>query len=337
MTAVLAGGVIYLVVGTVLSLLSYLPALAVAETLHPARATTRAGVWFSVICAPPLLAIASAIWALRMALTDPYGSPHATSGHPHLCTLGLLSSPDAPWRLQLLGWAAIAMLIFALVRPLVAAFRTSRTLKHLRARLQGSSRLLLAQDDAPRIVTVGLRRPFIVASTGLLRLLTPLQLKAVVAHETAHVDRRDNLRETLAAAAVTALALAPTAHLYLRYWREETERACDDAAVSETSAEDVSQAIRLLCGTVTSLGPVSPAASTVRDRLAEAERRAARLQRLAGPDAHSTPRMRPAEIAIATVAVLGLLALLAVATLGQVGDSLRCLAESLLTMAHLAR
>lgn len=333
MSVAFAGAVICLVVGTVLSLLAYLPALAVAETIPPARASARAGVWLVALALPPLCALLGTAWALHMVLTDHYGSPHLTSGHPHLCTLGLLSSPDAPWRLQLVAWATVGLTLTAVVRPLLGAWRSARALARIGEHARASDRLILLQDEAPRVVTVGLLRPVVIASTGLLRLLTPAQLKAVVAHESAHVTRRDNLRETLATAAMTCLAIAPTAHLYLRYWREETERACDDAAARDTSPQDVAQAIRLLCGTVTSLGPVTPAASTVRDRLAESERRAARLHRLAEPDAATHPRMRPAEVAVIALGALGLLALLAVATLGQVGDSLRCLAESLLTVA----
>ncbi len=57
-----------------------------------------------------------------------------------------------------------------------------------------SNRLFVVADSRPYAVCVGLWRPTICVSSGLLDLLTPMQLRAVLAHEEMHRLRRDPLR-----------------------------------------------------------------------------------------------------------------------------------------------
>jgi Zn-dependent protease with chaperone function len=328
--AFLAAAVMFAAVGTALSTLAYLPAQAVAETISPARPAARAWVWFVALMVPVAGAAGGAAWAVHAWFADPYGDPHLTSGHPHLCAQFLLSSPDAPWLTVLVAWAAVGLVVAALTRAALGWARSARLTSRFRRRSPLSGPAAVVDDEAPLVVTIGIFRPLIVVSSGTVRLLAPAQLRAVLHHEAAHVARRDNLYEMLATAAATCLALAPTAYLFLRYWREEAEHACDDRAAAETSPEHVAQALRTLVATVTAHSAVTPAASATRWHLTRVDRRARRLTELAQPTAQPRSYVRPLEIGIAALAAAGLLTLVTVATAGQIGDSLRCLADALL-------
>lgn len=92
---------------------------------------------------------------------------------------------------------------------------------------------------------VGVVRPKIVLSQGLIDRLTPEQLQIVVRHEQAHAARRDNLRHWLA-----TLALWPLPHdarePLLRDLNLATEQACDRAAARGGSAALVIEALNAL-------------------------------------------------------------------------------------------
>lgn len=80
----------------------------------------------------------------------------------------------------------------------------------------GRGRLAIIRAEAPVAMTVGLFRPRIVLSAGLLRMLEPAELAAVVAHERHHLRRRDPL-------ALFALSLSRKALWYvpLLGWAED--------------------------------------------------------------------------------------------------------------------
>jgi Zn-dependent protease with chaperone function len=52
-------------------------------------------------------------------------------------------------------------------------------------------RLTVVVSKHPILICRGLRKPFIVASTGLCEMVTPDELEASIAHEMAHAKRRD--------------------------------------------------------------------------------------------------------------------------------------------------
>ncbi|MFC3803292.1 M56 family metallopeptidase [Cohnella sp. GCM10012308] len=80
----------------------------------------------------------------------------------------------------------------------------------------GRRQLTIIRSDAPVAMTVGFVRPRIVLSTGLLGMLSPAEIAAVVAHERHHLRRRDPL-------ALFALSLSRTALWYvpLLGWAED--------------------------------------------------------------------------------------------------------------------
>ena len=94
----------------------------------------------------------------------------------------------------------------------------------------------VVQSDAPLAWTVGWWRPRIILSEGLLARLSPEALQVVLAHERAHMRRRDPLRgvlDLLAAALLPARVAAPL----LASSALARELRCDAAAAREVGDE----------------------------------------------------------------------------------------------------
>jgi bla regulator protein BlaR1 len=81
-------------------------------------------------------------------------------------------------------------------------------------------------------MVLGWLRPMILLPSGTASSLAPQQLRAVLAHELAHVRRRDYLANLIQTAAEALLFHHPAAHWLSRRIRTEREYCCDDVAVS---------------------------------------------------------------------------------------------------------
>lgn len=93
-----------------------------------------------------------------------------------------------------------------------------------------AGRLVVLPDETPLATTVGLLRPVVVVSAGLARCLDPSALKAVLAHEQAHLRRRDPLRLILAKAVAFAMGGFAGAETLPRAAHLEAELAADAQA-----------------------------------------------------------------------------------------------------------
>lgn len=80
-------------------------------------------------------------------------------------------------------------------------------------------------------MVLGWLRPVILLPEGTADALAPRQLRAVLAHELAHVRRRDYLANLIQVAAETMLFHHPAARWISRRIRTEREYCCDDVAV----------------------------------------------------------------------------------------------------------
>ena len=80
----------------------------------------------------------------------------------------------------------------------------------------------------------GVRRPAVVLSSHLLDVLGREELEAVVAHEVAHIRRRDILLKWIIRAFAATFAWLPTSWALPRLLEHEREKACDDFAVTLT-------------------------------------------------------------------------------------------------------
>jgi beta-lactamase regulating signal transducer with metallopeptidase domain len=99
--------------------------------------------------------------------------------------------------------------------------------------------LLRTAGAAPPLTAAGILRPRVWLSDAAEFVLTERELQCALRHEVVHVRRRDNLRKLL-----LRVAASPVMAQLESAWREATEMAADDAAVSNASeALDLAAAV----------------------------------------------------------------------------------------------
>lgn len=250
-----------------------------ASSLRHGLALTALLIWLAV---PPVSYVASEVsrsWRSRTLelSSDPHpvggesqevlgGSvdPGARAGYwgsawfPAWPAEGLtrLAAPLAP-RLEVLlplvglAWlvASVSLLVRLLVSLVLAARlgRSGRALPGLRDRL--GSRLILPERmsvrastrvDAPTVI--GGRRPVVLLPHGAYAALPDDQLELVLAHELAHLKRKDGTVNLLLAVAEAALPFHPFTWWSGAVIRLEREQACDDLALAVTGLPPVTLA-----------------------------------------------------------------------------------------------
>jgi Zn-dependent protease with chaperone function len=109
-----------------------------------------------------------------------------------------------------------------------------RALANLKARGVRTCPVLAVPQPEAIACVVGVRRPKIMLSTGLLRLLDEEELESVLAHETAHVERRDNRLGWLLLGLRLGSFYNPVALFVFHQVSHEVERMCDSDAADMT-------------------------------------------------------------------------------------------------------
>lgn len=128
-------------------------------------------------------------------------------------------------------------------RQLRAQREFLRTVPTLAERGIGGVRATVFDGTRPEAFCAGLVRPRIYVSSAAIRLLTPCELAAVVAHEAHHQSRRDPLRIVFARAVADAFFFMPALrHLSDRYG-QLAELAADEAAARAAGREALASAM----------------------------------------------------------------------------------------------
>lgn len=134
--------------------------------------------------------------------------------------------------------------IIGVRRRVLAAFRAGTAApEHVHRIVAGVARRMnvalppmAVVDRCPGGATVvGLRHPVLVMDAALLAQLDDRELEGVVAHELAHVRRRDNLVATVLGAVGDLFFFVPGGRWALRHLHAERELAADALAVDVTS------------------------------------------------------------------------------------------------------
>lgn len=117
--------------------------------------------------------------------------------------------------------------------------RADRELHVLAARLAARlgiapPRVLLCAHDRPLALACGLWHPAVLLSTWMLERLDGEELEAVLAHELAHIARRDYLAVWLATILRDAFCYLPPSWAAYRQLQQEKEVACDELTVALT-------------------------------------------------------------------------------------------------------
>jgi uncharacterized protein (TIGR03435 family) len=106
-------------------------------------------------------------------------------------------------------------------------------LRRLKRRLRVSAPVRLCASATVRVPTaIGWLRPYILLPVTALTALSETQIAAILAHELAHIRRRDYLLNSLQTAIETVLFYHPAVWWVGRQMRLEREHCCDDIAVA---------------------------------------------------------------------------------------------------------
>jgi len=148
-----------------------------------------------------------------------------------------------------LGFCGIVLMLAGVWKSTTALVRTSRTIARWSsegyaigcspAKPGKSISVLRAPASAAPLTAAGIFAPRLWLSSAAEFVLSERELDSALRHEVVHVRRRDNLRKLV-------LCLVPFPGMsYLEIaWREATEMAADDAAVSTASeALDLAAAV----------------------------------------------------------------------------------------------
>ena len=115
---------------------------------------------------------------------------------------------------------------------------------------------------------IGVARPVIVLPESLLAELTPVQTKEILAHEIAHLQRRDLCWDWLVTAGQTVFFFHPLVWIASSRYRLVKEIACDQRAVagSKTSMDSYAETLLMISAAANPALPAPAAASMFRSR-----------------------------------------------------------------------
>ena len=187
-----------------------------------------------------------------------------------------------------------------------AAAAVRQTIAELEPQLGVTSPVAVYESTGAEVPMVfGVRRSTILLPEKASSSLEPDELRGVLAHELAHVRRRDYAANLLQVVAEAAIWFHPAARWVSRRIRIEREYCCDDEAIRiGADPGDYARALARLedarhdCPLV-----IAASAGTLLDR----------IRRIVG---HPRPVLTPARAAVALLGALGLAA--AIAMLAQV-------------------
>lgn len=244
-----------------------------------------------------------------------------TWGNLEASSAETMGSPVPSTRLTWRGWLLVAHVAGAVLMAgwlLYALTRLRRTLSRcypvwegpLResARrlsqalgMRGDTEILLARENvAP--MAVGMFRPSVVLPESMAETLSPEELEVVLAHELAHLRRRDPIVLALENVLLSLWWFNPVLWLVVRALRKSREDCCDDLALSLNLADEHTYCRSLVNAASTVARPVwSPAILGFADRMHPLGRRLTRLM--------DTTLRKPHRLSLAGMAVLALLAI----------------------------
>lgn len=200
----------------------------------PATRQRAARLWlYAPLWVPGLLLLA--VLARGLVVGDHCFDHMAIAHHHHLCLVHLPSGPEhaLTWGLPLLILGPAGVLLAAAIRRALADRRRLRDLVGLSAPSPFGADVRLLDAPEPIALAVGgwrrSRRATILISRGLIDGVSPASLAAILAHERAHVARRDTLVGGLDHLAAALLPRAVARDLIDRISLAR-EQACDAVA-----------------------------------------------------------------------------------------------------------
>lgn len=201
----------------------------------PARAPRQGILVWQALCACTVLALALAgVAAFCFALMD---------GRRPVAVVGGLGGGA-------LALGVVVAVGLRVTRRTVSARSHSHQLAHGTALAAGgrSSGVLLLDRTEPAAYSIPGRPPLIVVTTGAREVLDDAEMRAVLAHEQAHLDRRHHRTMVVASGLRQALTAFPTFARAEGQLARLVEMEADDVAAASTDRRTVVRALARLAG-----------------------------------------------------------------------------------------
>jgi Zn-dependent protease with chaperone function len=200
-------------------------------------ARMRARVIFALRVGPPALALFTVMVLVIPAylIHEPHSTDEVVSGK--LGALALISALGvalALWR-GLKSWLA--------TRSLLGQWLDGAEPIHIPEVNIPTFRI---EHPFPVIAVVGLVRPRLFVASRVLESLSEEEMLAAIAHESGHLEARDNLRRILVRACRDMLMIVPCGRSLDRAWAENAEAAADESAASRGSVVALNLASALI-------------------------------------------------------------------------------------------
>ncbi|HEY0139770.1 MAG TPA: M56 family metallopeptidase [Thermoanaerobaculia bacterium] len=261
--------------------------------------------------APPLVVAAQPV--VTTPGMTPEATPEMTTGNVETAKAPEQRREIPPQSLAIFVWSAIAAIFFA--RLLYGRQRLLAILRDRREIVTGRDRALLDELAGPRMVRLtespSIHSPLamvgweVVVPGGIFPRLTDEQRRTILAHELAHLVRRDPLWLAAAEVLKALLFFQPLNFLAAAKMKETAEFLCDDAAVLQTG--DRQALAETLAELASHVVPMPTSVAAMAEGGSNLIVRVTRVLRAGVPDLPLRKRMRLA-IALVPLAIVAILA-----------------------------
>ena len=217
------------------------------------QSETLSRFYTAALVIPPVASLWLVAAALlpRLWLTpEAFAAEHSAPLH-HLHLLGELTVGLEPALAYAMGLFVVVIAVAVAATNVRGSWRVGRVISQLDmqavkppaghvtlvseiARKAGLS-VGLVMSDYPLSFVWGFRRSKLILSSGLLRTLTPAELRGVLEHEAAHHARRDNLIKLLLSMFSYSSLAFPLSRQIVGWRATEVEMVCDEVAAVRTS------------------------------------------------------------------------------------------------------
>lgn len=195
------------------------------------HAATRYAVWFASLIALALLPLSGMLSFGEVASAIPGSVVRPASIASHVTEQAATASGF--WFATAWAFGAVA----CLGRLLLNYLRIARIVRGaVPAQHLGSNVFTSTAISIP--VAAGVLKPIVVVPAGLAETLDPIDLESIIAHENAHIKRRDITGNLVQRLLECVLFFNPWVYVIGRQLVKEREAACDDWAIAGASDPD---------------------------------------------------------------------------------------------------
>jgi Zn-dependent protease with chaperone function len=256
-------------------------------------AEARARLALALRLGPFLVAsVVASVVALAFARNEPAGTQE------HASSILLAAAAVGAWLLITGAWRAARSLV--LTRRLVREWLAGAEPLALPGAPVPARRI---ESRFPVVAVAGVAFPRLFLARSVLERISAAELRAVLEHERAHLDRRDNLKRWLVHSCPDLPLLDGPGRRLRREWEEASEVAADDVAAR--GGPDAAEALASALVKVARMSPTGAQLSASATALLSEGSLRGRVERLLEPrrEARRSRRPRPPLWAMAVLAL----------------------------------